>query len=228
MPNLLTTNRNTKTGQFTASAVACGRRICTSPHHTGQRWLPIIYFNVSEWHDVQRTKPKRIAAHCQTCQRIANRLRNGHEPLQPSKTGYRQRTPAERLRYQKYRKAKYDQRSAQKRAEAREYARDYAEQRRRAEGVKPRHFRNRHKRPRHLSPQAGEPHLPAAPLIKFLEEMVHRHGLSAVARGSSLGHYNLKALLDGEIKEVTLGEADRVLTGLGFPHELAIIYPEEN
>lgn len=206
------------TGRFEPSAVSGGRRCCTSVHHQGPRWLPVIYFAVSEWTDFMRTTPKRYQAHCQTCQRIATRVRNGSKPL-------RSKYPTPEAR-RKRRRELYKQRTAEQKADARAYARDYADKRRRAEGVKPRRLRKLRKPYGQLKQRPSEPVFPSRPITDFLAEMVHRHGISAVARATGLGLERLGRILDGQLRLVTLVEADRICTGLNCPEQLAILYPE--
>lgn len=223
-------NRTTKdqnTGQFTASAVACGRRHCTSPHHQGQQWLPVSFFHIAEWADDERTIPKRYQAHCKTCQVLNDRERNGYSARQPSKTGYRLETAEDRRVYNAYQKQRYRDMTDQQREDRRERERIRAEALRRKAGIKPRKLKRLESRLSDVRPQPGEPLLLARPVVEFLEEMVHRHGRTAVANGSRIGTDRLDELMDGKVEHIYLELADRILTGLGYPEQLAVLYPDD-
>jgi len=166
-----------------------------------------------------RTSPKRFQAWCQTCQRIATRLRTGSKAR-------RSKYPTREARLAR-RKELREQRTPEQKADAREYARDYAEKRRRAAGIKPRRLKKLRKPHGQLRQVAGEPVYKSGPIVEFLEEMVHRHGISAVSRATGLGMERLSRMLDGNIRTVTLVEADRIFTGLNCPEQLVMLYPEE-
>lgn len=209
-------------------SVSTGRRFCTSPHHQGQRWLPVCYFHVSEWIDDHKAAPKRMQAHCKTCQVINQRKHKGHQPRKPSTTGYKRDTPEAVEAYRKYQQRRYANMTPRQREERRVRERIRAESRRRAAGIKPRNLK-RLQQPGtgHLRPQEGEPTFDAEPLSEFLTEMVHRHGVTAVATATKLGKDRIEALADAQDPTVSLELADRVLTGLGYPELLASMYPEE-
>ena len=54
------------------------RRLCTSKHHKGQRWMRGVFFHANGW-DECKEQPVRLQSHCQACQRIATRIRNGRD-----------------------------------------------------------------------------------------------------------------------------------------------------
>lgn len=211
--------------------VAVSRRLCTSPHHRGPRWLPIVYFHVAEWADESKTIPRRIQAHCKTCQNENQRLSKGHKPRGESTTGYKRRTKAEQERYRAYKRTKYAEMTPEQREDRKEYWRIHAEAKRREAGIKPRQFKKRQVSVGSLTrerPQPDEPVLDANPLAVFLEELVHRHGRTTVAKQGSIGLPQLDSILDGTEATVRLELADRILTGIGYPEQLAILYPQED
>ena len=208
--------------------VDVGRRLCTSPHHRGPRWLPITYFAVALWQDNQKTIPKRLMSHCKTCQNLSIRERKGYQQHKPSQTGYKRRTEAEKERYRDYRREAWQKRSEAQKRDRREYDRIRAEARRRAEGVPKRSLeRHRSSVRKSAANAAHDPQLDAAPLCDFIEELVHRHGKSAIARAGNISLDRVDELLARQDKTVTLELADRILTGVGYPEQLAILYPAE-
>lgn len=54
------------------------KRLCTSPHHAGPRWIHGIYFHASGWNE-DGSAPVRLQSRCQTCMRIEQRIRKGRK-----------------------------------------------------------------------------------------------------------------------------------------------------
>lgn len=54
------------------------RRLCTSKHHMGPRWMTGVFFHANGW-DECKEQPIRLQSHCQACQRIEVRIRNGRD-----------------------------------------------------------------------------------------------------------------------------------------------------
>lgn len=208
-------------------SITTGRRLCTAPHHTGQRWLPVSYFHVAEWTDATKTVPKRLQAHCKTCQVITQRKRKGCGPRKPSTTGYKLETPKDREIYNEYQRQRYHKLTDQQRDDRRERERIRAEGKRREAGIQPRKFR-KHQMDGRLRPEPAEPTFPATPLAEFVTEMMHRHGVTAIANAAKVGTDRIQAIADEQEPTVTLELADRVLTGLGYPELLATMYPGED
>lgn len=126
-------------------SVTCGRKICTSPHHKGPRWLPLVYFNASEWFEGKEFL-KRAQPYCQACQRIDVRIRQGvkrtGKPFNPRKErgkyglkskhvgGYIAETEEEKEILRKMWRDKYHRASPEAKQKRREYqARWYREHR---------------------------------------------------------------------------------------------------
>jgi len=111
----------------------------------------------------------------------------------------------------------------------REYERIKADGRRRRDGVRRRRFKRR------ALPQNGTiTYLPIMPLSRWLNDLVERRGFSRVVRSSGLADKALRRVMQRKtesndvIRKLTLEEVDRMLTRLGYPEELAILYPEED
>jgi hypothetical protein len=101
----------------------------------------------------------------------------------------------------------------------REYNREYSAMRRRAEGVKSRGPWKKYR-------DQGRTALPVEPLAVFLEELVYRHGMGAVALAAGVDQRRLFSIVEKEYSTITLEVADRILTGLNYPEQLVILYPE--
>lgn len=118
------------------------RRLCTSPHHRGPRWISHIEFHVKLWGDPEKTWIAQYQSVCRTCTRIHNRAavakRKGRDkpfnPWRPRQTP-EQRREAARARYARRRRDPAYMEN--KRAKERENA---AFRRRRA-GIPPRQFK---------------------------------------------------------------------------------------
>ena len=114
------------------------------------------------------------------------------------------------------------------REDRREYERIKAEVKRRRAGVKPRKLKRR------PLPQNGTvTYLPIMPLSRWLDELVEQRGFSRVVRSSGIADKALRRVQKRKteggdvIRRLTLEEVDRMLTKLGYPEELVILYPTE-
>jgi hypothetical protein len=136
-------------------------------------------------------------------------------------------TEEEREIYNAYHRELHANKTAAQKADHREYNRQWAENKRRAEGAKPRRLKKLRQPLGHLRPESGEPVFDSAPLVNFLAEITHRHGISSIAIAASLSVERLNSILDYQEKTVTLEIADRILTGVGYPEQLVILYPPE-
>lgn len=60
------------------------RKLCTSPHHLGPRWLLSIEFSVKVWGDIEGTWVAQLQSECKACQRLRARRRkaiaSGRDP----------------------------------------------------------------------------------------------------------------------------------------------------
>lgn len=213
-------------GQFVATnPVICGRKLCTSRYHRGPRWLPVSYFYVHTWNGAGF---KLLQSRCKTCQRLTVRERDGFNQRRESHTGYRRRNENERQANNRYRRQRRARMTKAQRDDRREYERVKAEVKRREAGVRPRQF----KRARPLPKNGAVTYLPIMPLSRWLAELVESRGQSKVSRESGVSEKKLRQIIqrkiDGKVlRRLTLAEVDRVLTRLGYPEELAILYPTE-
>ena len=51
-----------------------GYRLCSSVHHQGPRWIPVVFFRVRKWLPAEKA-PLYISAECEACHRIKERIR---------------------------------------------------------------------------------------------------------------------------------------------------------
>jgi len=115
----------------------------------------------------------------------------------------------------------------------RERHREWQAAKRREEGAKPRGSYGKRRKAQSLT--AGQ-RLDAQPLIEILErELPHiakehnesnSNGTGLLAVRSGVSERRLYELLHGRQQTVTLSVVDRLLTGLGLPHMLPILYPD--
>lgn len=81
---------------------------------------------------------------------------------------------------------------------------------------------------RSLKPHPREGvYLPTKPLSTFLRKEVDGRGFQAVSEAVGLSERRLSSILACEYPNVTLQVVDRFLSALGVPHELPILYPED-
>lgn len=66
-----------------------------------------------------------------------------------------------------------------------------------------------------------------APLSRFLEERVHRHGVSAVALATGMDASQVERYIHRYYKRADLSVVDRVLVGLNCTDLLESLYPQE-
>lgn len=69
--------------------------------------------------------------------------------------------------------------------------------------------------------------LPLEPIAVFLEERVHRHGMSAIETATGIDHKILGDVIDRTYKSISLRKVDRILVGLNCVDQLHILYPQE-
>lgn len=106
--------------------------------------------------------------------------------------------------------------------QVREYNRVYQAEQRRKEGVPVRGPWKKYRQE-----NRGGELIDVTPLAEFLEEQVHRHGRSAVCLAIGLSKRRLFDIIERTYPTIELQNADRLLIGLGYPEQLAILYPEE-
>lgn len=69
--------------------------------------------------------------------------------------------------------------------------------------------------------------LPAGPLVDLLNQELNASSPRLLAEQSGVDQRRIYGLLHGEYEQVSLSVVDRLLHGLGLPHMLPILYPEE-
>lgn len=210
------------------TTMTCGRRICTSPLHKGQRWLPISYFHPHEWHDPEtKTRLKRPQAWCKTCLRLKTRLRGGFKARQPSKlrlksdnTGYIVTTEKERETYRQYAREKYANLTPEQKADKREYNRIRAEAKRREAGIQPRNFRKQ-------KPRTKSPTVDAAPMLAWLDKHLawSTDTVDLLCARAGVTESVVRKALRGDERNVALDTVDRLLIAAGEPWLLTQLYP---
>lgn len=213
------------------------RKLCRSPHHKGPRWIWIGNFTVLKWTDESKVIPFKLESHCRSCVATRRRERTGHKlkstvelvgKVRSGPKGYEPQTRVEHEIFKEYRRKKYEAESLDQKEKRREYQRIRSEAIRRDEGVPQRKKVTRSgQQIRSEGMQHDEPLLDAGPLVVWLTEMTHRHGLTATASGAGIGTDRLNSLLDGAEAVVSLDIADRIVTGLGYPEQLTMLYPIE-
>lgn len=220
--------------------VVAGRRHCTGPNHQGCRFLPVSYFYVAEWVDEAKTIPKRLQAHCQTCQKIDGRVRQGiqrrgkpYGQRKPSKLGLKAKpeggyvleTEEDREKYREYQRERYRKLTKKQKDDRREYGRIYAEVRRRRNGVTPRSFKNRNTVP------PGDSYLPFEPFQEWVLEQLKIYTVSELAEILGYSEKQIRRWRDGEdsgkeIQYVSVSTVDRTFMALDRPELMAILYPD--
>ena len=221
---------------MTTSIVTPSRKLCTSPHHRGARWLPAVYFHVYRWTDESKTAPRRLQSWCQTCQRIGMRLKNGYKIRKPShigvrsgSKGYEPQTPDEWERYRAYQRQKYAGLSESQQEERREYQRIRTEALRREAGIEPRKLKRLERVFQGANQHGGEdePMLDPQPLAKLIKNHLDHTSISAISKRGQTSPSKVKEVLSCA-GPVGLDLADRILTGLDCTHMLYVLYPQED
>lgn len=212
------------------------RRLCHSPTHCGPRWLLHTEFYVKRWGDKGKTWPAQLQHHCKTCQRIHTRA---VKAKQRGKEPYKQRAPRlsheelkrrKRLRYHEQKKDKEWLKNR------RQLAAELATIKRRDAGVPPRKFKSKR--------TGTSVVVNAEPLLRWLEPFMEENakitkrlddhvndatrdvmGGKAVETIFTPNQWRiLKAAKQrGNIYDTT---ADAILTHLGYPHMLEVLYGE--
>lgn len=147
-----------------------GHKICSSPHHKGPRWTPLLDFNIGRT-EADGT-PKFLRSYCRCCSRINDRIKKGiklhGKPMRPMReryvNGVRPLTDVEKQR-------RYLAKP-EKRAMMNENRRFRYDLKRAQDGRKPRYERKFSK------PHANQTDemLPLEPFQKWLEEKVIEYG----------------------------------------------------
>jgi hypothetical protein len=229
---------------MTTSIAIPSRKVCSSPHHRGARWLPAVYFHVYAWTDESKSIPRRLQSWCQTCQRLHTRLRDGHKPrtnklrVKTGDNGYEPQTEGERERYREYQRQRYAGWTDEKKEDRREYQRFMLEAKRREAGIEPRQMKRlKSELPRrNISTAFTEPLLDPAPLGEFLKKHLKSTSIHAMEHRGRVNKRKLEAIIScaGEVTSypiqarLGLELADRILTGLDCTYLLYVLYPQED
>lgn len=188
------------------------RRICTSKHHLGPRWLPITYFYPKTRVNSPTLTPITFQSWCMTCQRIENREARG---FQPRKLRMSPEERKKRKNESHHRRMQDPEYAARRREQQREYQRERLAAKRREQGIPARGKRKLTKR------GSKEPRvmLPAEPLLNYLKTRYDNyHSVLSL----NLHRRVIEAKHAGKIE---LGAADKILVDLGASHMLHELYP---
>lgn len=105
---------------------------------------------------------------------------------------------------------------------AREYQREWRAAKRVELGAAP---------PDPSTPRPGATHwsgLPVEPLAQFIEHLQAYRSINEMELATGIDHRRFGAILTREYEKVSLDIADRILTKLGYPEELHLLYPAED
>lgn len=111
-------------------------------------------------------------------------------------------------------------------AKTRTYHREWSRAKRREEGRPERGPYRRRDGGRDAGDEARKIRMPTAPLAEFVARAIEERGFPAVEAATGLHQRRLSSLRRCEHPTVTLRVVDKVLTGLGCPELLPILYPD--
>lgn len=205
------------------------RKLCTSKHHQGPRWLLLYNFYPKTYYKHQFTPdgdliPKSFQSWCMACQRIYQRHYRGLSPNpRPPGLNKDQRNARRRARYQ----ALTPEQKKQKAESRREYERERQAAARRQRGIPPAPTPKSNRR-KPLRDKKGRKitnpytYLPAQPLLNYL---THE---APTAYTQLLSHTSQRRVREARTTgRIELRALDHIILDLDAPHLLPQLYPEE-
>lgn len=214
----------------------------------GERLSPEVRAKIS---DAQRARHRRVLEErtvepefkrCSKCREIKpvasfttvrRKLKCGLTVVRPLPSCKRCKADEVAARRQREREEGIDVAARQRRyyatrdkTKARAYAREWGRAKRREEGRPERGPYRRKDGRKDASDDAKTVRMPTAPLAALLEAAVQERGYPAIEAATGLHARRLSSVLRCEYPTVTLRVIDKVLTGLGCPEQMPILYPD--